>query len=91
MAPLGTKVVVALVVTGSVLGAQEKQTPPPPAAPRPFTLPKTQEITLANGMKVTLVPYGTLPLVTASVTSASRRQKSIHGSPQGVSTASRIT
>ncbi|HZS61152.1 MAG TPA: pitrilysin family protein [Gemmatimonadaceae bacterium] len=67
MAPLGTKVVVALLVTGSVLGAQEKQTPPPPAAPRPFTLPKTQEITLANGMKVTLVPYGTLPLVTASV------------------------
>ena len=68
MPPLGTKVVVALAVMASVLGAQEKQAPPPPAAPRPFTLPKTYETTLPNGMKVTLVPYGTLPLVTVSVT-----------------------
>jgi zinc protease len=67
MAPLGSKVVFAVALVASVLGAQEKEAPPPPAAPRPFTLPATQEITLPNGMKITLVPYGTLPLVTVSV------------------------
>lgn len=67
MAPLGSRVTFALVLMASVLQAQEKQTPPAPAAPRPFTLPATRDTLLPNGMKVTLVPYGWLPLVTVSL------------------------
>lgn len=64
MAPLGSKLVLAIALGTSVLGAQEKEAPPAPAAPAPFTLPATKETTLPNGMRVTLVPYGSLPLVT---------------------------
>ena len=66
MAPLASKIVIAVALTASILRAQ-KEAPPPPAAPAPFTLPATQETTLPNGMKVTLVPYGVLPLVTVSL------------------------
>ena len=39
--------------------AREK--PPEPDAPRPFTLPAPNRFTLPNGLKVSLVPYGTVP------------------------------
>jgi zinc protease len=41
---------------------------PIPAAPKSFTLPAKHELVLPNGMHVTLVPYGTLPLATVSLT-----------------------
>ena len=43
----------------------DKQSPPPPAPPRGFSVPKPKTFTLDNGMAVTLVPYGTVPKVTA--------------------------
>jgi zinc protease len=47
--------------------AQQKQTPPTGGPPKPFTVPAHETYTLANGMKVTLVPYGNLPKVTLSL------------------------
>jgi zinc protease len=49
------------------LGAQGKETPPAPAAPRDFVLPAKHEFALPNGLRVTLVPYGRLPLATISL------------------------
>jgi zinc protease len=42
----------------------DKQSPPPPAAPKGFSVPKPRTFTLDNGMAVTLVSYGTVPKVT---------------------------
>ena len=44
-----------------------KQSPPAPAAPKDFSVPAKHEFTLANGMHVTLVPYGRLPIATLSL------------------------
>ena len=41
----------------------DKQSPPPPAPPRGFSVPKPKTFMLDNGMAVTLVPYGTVPKV----------------------------
>src|SRR5689334_12445340 len=46
--------------------AKQKQTPPPGSAPKPFKVPARQRFTLPNGMRVTLVPYGTMPKVMVS-------------------------
>lgn len=54
----------AILVGPAPVGAQ-RQTPPPAAAPRDFRLPETRTFTLDNGMKVTLIPFGTVPKVTA--------------------------
>jgi zinc protease len=40
-----------------------RQQPPPLGTPKPFVLPPKREFTLTNGMKVTLVPFGTVPKV----------------------------
>lgn len=45
---------------------QQKQKPPEGGTPKAFTLPQKQTFTLKNGMRVTLVPYGTIPKVTVS-------------------------
>jgi predicted Zn-dependent peptidase len=42
----------------------DKQAPPPPAAPKGFSVPQPKTFTLENGLGVTLVPYGTVPKVT---------------------------
>lgn len=42
---------------------QAKETPPAGGQPKPFVFPKTDDFTLPNGMKVTLVPYGSVPKV----------------------------
>lgn len=44
--------------------ALAQQTPPAVGTPKAFNLPKAEKFTLKNGMKVTLVPYGTIPKVT---------------------------
>jgi predicted Zn-dependent peptidase len=44
----------------------KKQTPPPGSAPKPFKVPARERFTLPNGMRVTLVPYGTMPKVMIS-------------------------
>ncbi len=48
------------LIASSAVQAQ-KQAPPAPGTPRNFTLPATRTFTLANGMQVTLIPYGTVP------------------------------
>lgn len=57
-------VAVGVVVTPA-LG--QKQTPPAGGAPKAFTVPAHETYALANGMKVTLVPYGNIPKVTVSL------------------------
>jgi zinc protease len=38
-----------------------REKPPEPDAPRPFKIPAPTRFTLPNGLKVSLVPYGTVP------------------------------
>jgi len=54
--------VLANLAAGPALA--QKQTPPPGAPPKPFTVPAHQTFALANGMKVTLIPYGNVPKAT---------------------------
>ena len=42
----------------------QKQAPPEPGKPKGFSVPAPHKLTLDNGLKVTLVEYGTLPKVT---------------------------
>jgi zinc protease len=68
---LNMKMMAAFAATVALFAApifaQQKQTPPAGGAPKPFTVPAHETYTLANGMKVTLVPYGNLPKVTLSL------------------------
>ncbi len=41
----------------------QKETPPAGGQPKPFVFPKQETYTLKNGMRVTLVPYGSVPKV----------------------------
>lgn len=41
----------------------QKETPPAGAPPKPFVFPAQETFTLSNGMKVTLVQYGSVPKV----------------------------
>ena len=50
--------------TQAVAQQPAKQAPPPLSTPKPFVLPPKSGFTLANGMKVTLVPFGKVPKVT---------------------------
>ena len=52
---------------GTLLVAALLTTPPPPAPPRPVALPKPSEKTLANGLRVIVVPKHDVPLVSAQV------------------------
>ncbi|MEM9057950.1 MAG: insulinase family protein, partial [Pseudomonadota bacterium] len=56
---------VALLLTAAA-GAQTS--PPPGGEPRPFTLPEHETVALANGIDVTLIPFGRSPKVTVVVT-----------------------
>jgi predicted Zn-dependent peptidase len=78
-----------LVLAASILAAApsfaQKQTPPAGSAPKAFTVPAHETYSLPNGMKVTLVPYGALPKVTASLVV---RAGSIHQTPDQYSVTS---
>lgn len=43
--------------------AGPKETPPQGPPPKPFRLPATEDFTLPNGMRVTIVPYGSVPKI----------------------------
>jgi predicted Zn-dependent peptidase len=45
----------------------QKQQPPEGGKPKAFTLPPKETLRLANGLRATLVPYGTLPKVAVSL------------------------
>ena len=59
------KFAVALVLAAVAAGhaAAQKQTPPAGGPAKPFVFPKEETYTLDNGMKVTLLPYGSIPKV----------------------------
>jgi zinc protease len=52
------------VILAAVPAAAQKQTPPVGGPPKPFSVPAHQTYALANGMKVTLIPYGNVPKTT---------------------------
>jgi predicted Zn-dependent peptidase len=54
---------VLLLVTAAVPAAAQKEAPPTAGPPVSFILPEKRELTLPNGMAVTLVQYGPLPKV----------------------------
>ena len=60
------RVAIALSLLTSVALAQ-RVTPPPPAPPRAATVPQPVEKTLANGLRVIVVPRHHVPLVSARV------------------------
>jgi predicted Zn-dependent peptidase len=62
-------IALSLVLAGAAaaLGAQQKEQPPPAGAPKDFVIPTPRRFTLANGMPVTLVPFGQVPKVTIRV------------------------
>ena len=53
----------ALFVATPVYAQQPKKAAPPLAVPKEFKLPAKQQFTLPNGMKVTLIPFGSVPKV----------------------------
>ena len=59
---------VGTLMVCQALAAQEpaRQTPPEGGTPKDFTLPAKQQFELANGLKVTMVPFGKIPKVTLS-------------------------
>jgi zinc protease len=59
--------VLAALILAAAPSFAQKQTPPAGGPAKPFTLPVHETYSLPNGMKVTLVPYGTLPKVTVSL------------------------
>lgn len=52
-----------LVIAAVAPSAAQKEAPPKAGPPVSFRLPEKRELTLPNGMAVTLVQYGTLPKV----------------------------
>ena len=67
--PAAACAIAIVMLAVSTLSAQEtrRELPPPLGAPKPFLLPPKHELTLANGMKVTLVRFGAVPKVTIFV------------------------
>lgn len=55
----------AALFTAAALG-QQRETPPAGGAPKPFNIPARETFTLKNGMKVSLVPYGSMPVAALS-------------------------
>jgi predicted Zn-dependent peptidase len=54
---------IAVVLSAGTTFAQ-KELPPAGGQPKDFVLPRATSFALENGLKVTLVPYGTIPKVT---------------------------
>lgn len=57
----------AALIVGPVAAQELPSTPPPIPAPKAFKVPASETYTLANGMRVTLVPYGVAPKVVVSL------------------------
>lgn len=56
-------VFVAVLSVLAISAIAQKETPPAGGQPKPFVFPKQETYTLGNGMKVTLVQYGSVPKV----------------------------
>jgi zinc protease len=53
----------ALLAPAVVISAQKKEQPPAPAPAKDFAIPTPKRFTLANGIPVTIVPFGQVPKV----------------------------
>ena len=58
---------IALCVNAAVPALAQKQAPPEGGPAKAFTVPAHETYTLPNGLKVTLVPYGNIPKVSADI------------------------
>lgn len=56
-----------LLLLFTITANAQKQTPPAGGTPKDFKLPAAKKNTLANGMRATLVQYGTIPKVNISL------------------------
>ncbi|MSQ92483.1 MAG: insulinase family protein, partial [Gammaproteobacteria bacterium] len=54
----------ALILLAFVAAAQDREMPPAPGQPRDFTLPARETVQLGNGLSLTFIDYGSVPLVT---------------------------
>ncbi len=61
--PLRLCVFAGILLLTSVTSFAQKETPPSGGQPKPFVFPKQDTYTLDNGMRVTLVEYGSIPKV----------------------------
>jgi predicted Zn-dependent peptidase len=59
-----TSVLICALIVATL--ARAKEAPPPGGIPKPFLIPKRETLTLKNGMKVSLIPYGSVPVATFS-------------------------
>jgi predicted Zn-dependent peptidase len=57
-------VAAAVLAPVVMISAQQKEKPPAPGTPKDFVIPAPKRFTLANGMPVTMVPFGQVPKVT---------------------------
>ncbi len=55
---------IALIIAPAALA---QDTPPEGGEPQPFNVPEGYSFTLDNGLKATLIPYGEVPKLTASI------------------------
>lgn len=57
-----------LMLLATQVEAQDKETPPKGGEPKDFTLPEKEVINYDNGLKLVLVPYGSIPKATINFT-----------------------
>ncbi|WP_282087005.1 M16 family metallopeptidase [Aquimarina algiphila] len=62
-------IITAVLLTVTITFSQEKEKEKPPigSAPKNFVLPKKETITLENGLKLVMIPYGAIPKATIAV------------------------
>jgi predicted Zn-dependent peptidase len=61
---LGAAMAAAITASSTAIGARQKQQPPAPGPAKDFVIPTPKRFTLANGLPVTMVPFGQVPKVT---------------------------
>jgi predicted Zn-dependent peptidase len=61
---LGAAMAAAIAASSTTIGARQKQQPPAPGPAKDFVIPTPKRFTLANGLPVTMVPFGQVPKVT---------------------------
>ena len=59
--------ILSVALCAALPALAQKQTPPAGGPPKAFSVPAHETYTLANGMKVTLLPYGNLPKTLVSL------------------------
>lgn len=61
-----TRVVLFMAALAAAVHGEAKEMPPAGGTPKPFSVPARETFTLSNGMRVSLVPYGSIPVVALS-------------------------